>query len=114
MFQENMLCLLPAHIACLKIQEYMVYSVDETSLQIAMDPEISHSLPQLVAKSTPSIELFAVGLADCRPNPDLTHWTRIRVNGDNQRVVEAIDPTTGEESLSRISSRFHESVTSMG
>ncbi|KAF9813005.1 hypothetical protein IEO21_05838 [Rhodonia placenta] len=94
MFQEHMLCLLPAHIACLKIQEYMVYSVDETSLQIAMDPEILHSLPQLVAKSTPSMELFAVGLADCSPNPDRTRWTRIRVNGDNQRVVEAIDPTT--------------------
>ncbi|KAF9810828.1 hypothetical protein IEO21_06776 [Rhodonia placenta] len=104
---ENMLCLLPAHIACLK----MVYSV---LWQISIDPETLHSLPQLVANSIPSMELFAVGLADCLSNRDQTHWTRIRVNGDNQRVVEAIDPTTGEESLSRISSRFHESLTSTG
>lgn len=111
-----MLCFFrPAHIACLKIEaETRFCSLDETSLQIAMDPERLHSLPQLVAESVPSVELFAVGLDDRLPNPYRTYWTRIRVNGDNQRVVEVIDPTTGEESLSRISSRFHESQSSTG
>ncbi|EED79566.1 predicted protein [Postia placenta Mad-698-R] len=94
MFQENMLRFLrPARIACLKIQTNTITcSVNKTSLRIAMEPERLHSLPRLVAESIPSMELFAVGLY-LQPNPYLTYWTRIRVNGDNQRVVEAIDST---------------------
>lgn len=113
---ENMLRFLrPARIACLKIQTNTITcSVNKTSLQIAMDPERLHSLPRLVAESIPSMELFAVGSNYLQPNPYLTHWTRIHVNEDNQRVVEAIDPTAGEESLSRISSRFYESISSTG
>ncbi|KAF9807684.1 hypothetical protein IEO21_08121 [Rhodonia placenta] len=93
---ENILCFLrPARIACLKIQENTISSrLDETSLQIAMEPERLHSLPRLVAESLPSMELFAVGLDDLGMNLKRTHWTRIHVNGDNQRVVEVIDPTT--------------------
>ncbi|KAF9810947.1 hypothetical protein IEO21_06751 [Rhodonia placenta] len=113
---ENMLRFLrPARIACLRIQTNTITcSVNKTSLQIAMDPEKLHSLPWLVAESIPSMKLFAVGSNYLQPNPYLTYWTRIRVNGDHQRVVEVIDPTAGEEYLSRISSRKNESISSTG
>lgn len=116
MSQENMLCFFrPAHIASLKIKvDTRFCSIDETSLQIAMVPARLHALSRLVAESVPSMELFAVGLAGRWPKPNWTHWTRIRLNGDNQRVVEIIAPTTGEEALARISSRFYESVSGTG
>lgn len=114
MLQENMLCFLrPARIACLRIQANTTSSlIERTSLQIAMEPERLHLLPRLVAESIPSMELFAVGLYGLGTDLRRIHWTRIRVNGD--KVVEVIDPTMGEESLLRISSRFHKSIPSTG
>ncbi|OSX64693.1 hypothetical protein POSPLADRAFT_1112013, partial [Postia placenta MAD-698-R-SB12] len=91
-FCETLLVNLPRlRVLEVSLLDLLVPNLGEVTLAqwtIAMEPERLHSSPRLVSENIPSMELFAVGLDGLGTDLRRTHWTRIRVNEDNQRVVE--------------------------
>ncbi|OSX64653.1 hypothetical protein POSPLADRAFT_1134551 [Postia placenta MAD-698-R-SB12] len=126
-FWETLLGNLPRLRALeVTLRSLRLANLEEVSLiqwTIAMVPARLHALSRLVAESVPSMELFAVGLAGRWPKPNWTHWTRIRLNGDNQRVAQDESIVKNERRLSFATSsssraydvdRFHIALNRLG